>query len=245
MPARFLTLGVGAFLVFAIVLVPADVAYRWLAPDPVRLSGVQGTVWSGSATLGSAGSLGLHDIRWRVQPWTFLFARPGGRIEAGLGDGFLQADVRIGASEIFLSTITATCSLSTFASTLPIAGIGGQVSLQLAELVLRDGRPVSASGQLLLGQLIVPSLVGGEPIALGNYRIALFGTDGLQGRFEDQRGPLEVRGSALLTAAGDYEINGLVRARPEADAALRQGVELLSVAPDDSGMRAFSLTGTL
>ena len=56
MPARWLVLGVGAYLAFALVLFPADVAYRWLAPDTVRLSGVQGTVWSGRATLGSAGS---------------------------------------------------------------------------------------------------------------------------------------------------------------------------------------------
>ena len=56
---------------------------------------------------------------------------------------------------------------------------------------------------------------------------------------------MEVRGSAGLTAAGEYEISGLVRARPEADTALRRGIELLTGAPDADGMRAFSLTGTL
>ena len=240
-----IALGMGAYLVFVIAGFPADAAYRWFAPNEVRLSGVQGTVWSGRAALGSAGSLGFHNIRWDLHPLSILTARPGARIETSLGDGFLQAEVRIGASGITITDATASCSLSALASALPIAGIRGQVSLQLVELVLQNGRPAAARGLLRLGQLTVPSLVGGGPILLGNYNVALSGTGGLHGTFEDQGGPLQVRGSADLTVAGDYEIRGLVQARPEADAALRRGVELLTGEPDDAGMRAFSFTGTL
>ena len=242
---RWIALGAGAYLAFVIALLPADVAWRWLAADDLRLAGVQGTVWSGRAALASAGPLGFRDIRWQVRPGSVLLARPGGHFETGLGDGFLQTEVRIGRSEIVLTGLTATCSLSVLASALPIAGIRGQVSLQLTELILHDGWPTAARGQLRLGQLTVPSLVGGDPITLGNFNVTLSGADGLQGAFEDQGGPMEVRGSAGLTAAGEYEISGLVRARPEADAALRRGIELLTGAPDADGMRAFSLTGTL
>ena len=245
MRVLWIALGTGAYLAFVVALFPADAAYRWFAPDEVRLSGVQGSVWSGHAALGSAGSLDFHNIRWDVRPLSILMARPEGRIETSLGDGFLQAEVRIGASGIAITDATASCSLSALASALPIAGIRGQVSLQLAELVLQDGWPAAASGQLRLGQLTVPSLVGGGPILLGNFNVTLTGSDGLQGTFEDQGGPLQVRGSADLTAAGDYEIRGLVQARPDADAALRRGVELLTGEPDDAGMRAFSFTGTL
>ena len=245
MPLRWTAFGVGAYLAFAVAIFPADAAYRWFAPDEFRLSGIQGTLWSGRAALGSTGSLGFHDLNWQVRPWTILLARPGARIETGLGDGFLQADVRVAGSGVSLTSIRASCSLSALASALPIAGIRGQVSLQLAELVLLDGWPASARGQIRLGQITVPSLVGGDPIFLGNYNIVLGGGDGLLGTFEDQSGPLQVRGSAGLTAAGEYEIRGLVRARPEADAALRQGIELLSGAPGDAGMRPFNFTGTL
>lgn len=245
MPVRWIALAMVAYLAFAIALFPADVAHRWFAPGDIRLSGVQGSVWSGGAALGSAGPLGFHNVRWRVRPWSVLLARPEGRVETGLGDGFLQTDVRIGGSDIVLIGLTATCGLPALASVLPIAGIRGQVSFQLAELVLHDGWPAAARGQLRLGQLTVPSLVGGDPIALGNFNVVLSGADGLQGTFQDQSGPLEVRGSARLGAAGEYEINGLVRARPEADASLRRAVELLTGDPDDAGMRAFSFGGTL
>ena len=242
---RWIALGAGAYLAFALALFPADVAWRWLAADDLRLAGVQGTVWSGRAALASAGPLGFRDVRWQVRPWSLLLARPAGRVESSLGDGFIQTEVRIGGNEIVLTGLTASCSLSALASALPIAGIRGQVSLQLTELVLHDGWPAAARGQLRLGQLTVPSLIGGDPIALGNFNVTLSGTDGLQGTFQDQSGPMEVRGSAGLSAAGEYEISGLVRARPEADAALRRGIELLTGAPDADGMRAFSLTGTL
>lgn len=242
---RWIALSASAYLAFAIVLLPADVAWRWLAADDLHVAGAQGTVWSGRAALASAGPLGFRDVRWQVRPWSLLLARPGGYLETGFGDGFLQSEVRIGRSEIVLTGLTATCSLSALASALPIAGIRGQISLQLTELVLHDGWPTAARGQLRLGQLTVPSLVGGDPIALGNFNVILSGTDGLRGTFQDQSGPMEVRGSAGLTAAGEYEISGLVRARPEADASLRRGIELLTGAPDADGMRTFSLTGTL
>ena len=242
---RWIALGAGAYLAFVTAFLPADVAWRWSAVDDLRLAGVQGTVWSGRAALASAGPLGFRDVRWQVRPWSLLLARPAGRVETGFGDGFLQSEVRIGGSDVVLTGLTATCSLSALVPALPIAGFRGQLSLQLTELVLRDGWPAAARGQLRLGQLTVPSLVGGDPIALGNFNVILSGTDGLRSTFQDQSGPMEVRGSASLTAAGEYEISGLVRARPEADAALRRGIELLTGAPDADGMRAFSLTGTL
>lgn len=245
MPVRWIALGAGAYLVFAIALFPADVAHRWFAPDEFRLSGVQGTVWSGSAALGSAGPLGFHGIQWQVRPWTVLLARPGGSFETGFGDGFLQADVRAGPGAVSLTAVRAGFSLSALASALPIAGISGQVSLELAELIVRDGWPTSAEGELRLGRITVPPLVGNDPIVLGNYNVTLSGGDGLQGLFEDRGGPLQVRGSASLTAAGQYEVEGVVRARPEANAALTRGVELLTGDPDDAGLRAFSFTGSL
>ena len=245
MRARWIALGAVGFLAFAAALFPASVAYRWFAPDRIRLSGLQGTVWSGRAALGSAAALGFHDIRWQAQIRSFLLARPRFRIETGFGDGFIHADVRFTAGEIALTQIRSSCSLSAFAAALPIDGIRGQLSVVLGELILRDSWPATIAGELRLGQLTVPSLVDGEPIYLGNYNVTLSGTNGLRGSFVDQGGPLQVRGTAELGLGGQYEIRGLVQARPEADALLRGGVELLTGEPDDAGMRAFSFTGTL
>ena len=248
MRAGWVVLAAAAFLVSAVAQFPGTVAYRWFAPDGIRLSGIEGTVWSGRAALGSAGSIGIHDLRWQLRPWSLLFARPSARIESGIGDGFLQADVRVGMGEIALTGLRSSCSLSVLSGVLPIAGIRGQMSMTIAELVVRDGRPVRAVGELRLGNLSVPSLVPGsrgETLAMGNFSIALTGTAGLAGTFEDQGGPLEVRGSADLGTDGRYEIRGGARARPAADPVLAQGLEFLTGPPDASGMREFSFSGTL
>ncbi len=241
-------LGAAAYVVFAIASFPADTAYRWFAPDVLRLAGLQGTVWSGRAELGSAGELGLHDIRWQLRPWTILLARPGARIESGIGDGFLYADVRVGNGAIALTQLRAGCSLSALSRVLPIAGIRGRISVDLTELVLQGGRPVVATGEVRLAQLTVPSLVPGsvgDSIALGNYSASLAGTGALRGAFEDQGGPLQVQGSASLSADGRYELSGLAQARPDAPIALVRGLEMLTSDPDDTGMRTFSFSGTI
>lgn len=245
MPLRWIAFGAVAYLACILALFPAGVAWRWFAPDAVRLAGVQGTVWSGRAALGSAGTVGLRDIRWQVRLAPMFRARLGGRLQADLGDGFLRTDIRLDAGGVTLTGLSATGRLSSLAGTLPIAGIRGRISATLTELVIRDGWPVAAQGQVRLGQLTVPSLVDSETIALGDYLVTLSGTGGLRGAFEDQGGPLEVSGSAELTASGDYRIGGAVRVRSGAGAALERGVELLTTEPDAAGMRAFGFSGTL
>ena len=248
MRAAWIALGAAAYVAFAIASFPASAAYHWFAPADLRLSGLQGTVWSGRADLGSTGTLGFHNIRWQLRPWSILLARPSVRFETSLGDGFLHADVRVGAGEVVLRGLRAGCSLSTLAAVLPIDGIRGQISVDLTELVLQDGRPAGATGTLRLAQLTVPSLVPGgvgDSIALGSYHVSLAGTGALRGAFEDQGGPLQVRGSVSLSADGRYEISGLAQAAPDAPLALVRGLEMLTGAPDETGMRAFSFTGTI
>ena len=60
------TAGAGAFLVFVIAGVPASVALRWLGPDSLRLSGVSGSLWRGSADSADVGRLRLRDTKWTL-----------------------------------------------------------------------------------------------------------------------------------------------------------------------------------
>lgn len=245
MPIGWIALVASAYLAFTAALFPASIAYRWFAPDDIRLSGVQGTVWSGQAALGSAGALGLNDIRWQARPWSFLLARPGAHVEASLGNGFLRADIGVGANEIVVSGLTASFSVSALEAVIPVGAIRGELSVLLDEMVLVGNWPVSATGELRLGQLTVPSLLGGESFNLGNYVVTLSGSDGLHGEFEDRGGPLQVRGSVELSPEGGYEFQGFVQTRPEAAVELTRGLELMTGVPDETGMRPFSFTGTI
>lgn len=251
-PSKFswIALGAGAYLAFLLTMFPAGTAYRWFAPDTLRLAGVDGTLWSGRATLGSVGGLGLHEIQWRLQPWSLFMARIGGQLQARLADGFIETEIEATFSATTLRNFRASSSLDGLQEFLPLGGINGFVSAELSELRIQGRWPVAAVGEIRLGELAVPSIftpTSGSLIALGNYRIRFASSPNrvLVGNFEDQGGPLEVSGSVRLNPDRAYVIEGVVRTRPEAPLELSQGLEIMTAPADASGLRAFSLNGSL
>ena len=56
-PKTLLPVGLLTFVAAFIMLFPARVAYDWFAPPAVQMSGLDGTIWSGSAAELSASGL--------------------------------------------------------------------------------------------------------------------------------------------------------------------------------------------
>lgn len=251
MPSRFswIALGLGAYVAFAISMFPAATAYRWFAPDSVRLAGVDGTVWSGSAAIGSSGDIGFHDLEWRLQPWRLLLAQVGGQIQARLADGFLTTNVDAGLTRVAFRDLQVSTSLAGLQDLLPIGGIEGLMSADFSMLRLEDDWPVEAIGEVRVGQLAVPPLMspGGSLIELGNFRVQFSASQppDLVGAFEDQGGPLEVSGVVRVSPNRSYVIEGRARTRSEAPQELRQGLEIMTASPDADGLRAFNISGSL
>jgi hypothetical protein len=247
---KWLGLGIGAYLTFCLITFPAGTAYRWFTPAELRLAGIQGTIWRGSAAIGSIGNLGIQDIEWRIRPWSLLTAAIEGHVELRRPDSFLSADIRIGPTAFEASQVQATTTLATLAALLPLGDVQGLVSVRLAELELENGWPVRAVGEVRLADLEVPVLAAGgsgDLIPLGGYRITLNTGTGsaLEGLFEDQGGPLQVAGSIQLLADRSYEISGLVQPRAEAPRELVQALDFFAGSPDTSGRRPFGLSGNL
>lgn len=247
-----LALGVGAYLVFALYQFPAATAYRLLAPDTLRLSGIDGTIWSGRAALGSVAGLPLHDIGWTLDALPLLTAQLSGRVEARLSDGFVEGDVTAwpdGRAE--LRDVNASTSLRVLASLVPGAEAEGLVSATIARLELRDGWPVGVAGEARIADLAAPPLIsadgGPASIPLGDYTLTLETSDAgeLLVRFQDSGGPLDVDGTARLDPRGNYRLEGRAAARPDAPPELVQGLELIGGEPDAEGMRPFEMTGSL
>lgn len=244
----WLALGAGAYIVFALALFPAATVYRWFAPDSVRLSGIEGTLWSGQAALGSVGELGLHDIRWRLSPLNLLAGRLSGELETRLADGFLNTQLSAGLGGVVFSELQATASLPTLKDVVPVGATQGLASLQLERLALQNGWPEQAVGQIQLAEVAVaPFVPTGGLISMGSYRLTFLegDGDGVRGQIEDLGGPLEVNATVRLDPDRGYLIEGLARARPEATPELVQGLQLISSEPDSSGLRAFNLSGSL
>jgi general secretion pathway protein N len=252
MPHRYawLALGAGAYLAFALSTLPAATAYRLFAPAALRLSGVDGTLWSGSATLGSAGGLPMRDIVWRVDALPLLTGRVAGRVQARLADGFVESDIRASFGGVVLDDLRGSTSMPALAPWVPLQGADGLVSVAMTRLRLENGWPTEAVGEARIAELRVPPLMASgnasELIPLGNYQIA-FGDapSGISARIRDTGGPLDVDGMLTLTPDRRYALEGRTAARPDAPRELVQGLDLMTGEPDAEGKRAFSLTGSL
>jgi general secretion pathway protein N len=245
---QLIAVGVGAYLAFALALFPAATAYRWFAPEEIRLAGIQGTVWSGRAELGAGAGVALRDVRWAVRPAALAGGRAAARFQARLAGGFIQGEVRAGLADVRLLDLQASTRLATLRGVLPLADTTGLASLMLEKLELVDGWPVNAAGELRIAELeVTPLFLGeGDMIPLGGYRLSFRDTGGrgLLADINDSGGPLEVEGVLELGLDRAYRLEGFVRARPEASPDLVQGLEFMTADPDAAGRRPVSITGT-
>jgi general secretion pathway protein N len=240
------------YVAFLLAQFPAATAYRWFAPDAVRLLGIDGTFWSGRANLGSVAGLSLHDLTWELYPSRLLTGRIALRVESRVADGFVNSNISVSPLATRLSELQASASLPAIEALLPppLRSTRGSISAELEMLELRNGWVVDAGGQVRIARLAVPPLLSASStpslIPLGDYRVLFVPTDGegVRAELQDQGGPLEVSGALRLDVEGNYALEGFVRARPEASAELVQGLELMTGDPDASGRRLFDLSGS-
>jgi len=248
--SAWLGLLAGAYLAATIALFPAQTAYHWFAAPGFDIAGIEGTIWRGRAAVAAVARLGVYDLEWSLRPLALITGRLTGQVQARLTDGFINTQLSVGLNSIRLSELQGLTSLSTLGRVVPLGDVQGLLSVQLAELVLEDGWPVRAEGQLRIAQLATPLLMPGGPtdlVALGDYLVNLNAgaAPGISGRFEDQGGPLEVAGTFTLSPSRAYDFTGLARARPDAPEEIIQALMFLPNASDGSNRRAFELGGTL
>jgi general secretion pathway protein N len=245
----WIALGAGAYLAFTISMFPAG-AYQWFAPANVSLVGVEGTIWNGSAAVGSIAGLGVRDVRWRLRALPLVIGRLGARFEARLADGFVSGSVVASIGGVELNDVTASTSLPVLREVLPLKGVEGLASAALETLRIEDGWPSAVVGNLRIAQLqVVPFMPTSQPglMALGDYEVTFTDTGGrgLAASFRDTGGPLEVTGTLTVGARREYMLDGFVKPRANAPQALVDGLTVMTGEPDASGRRQVTLTGTL
>ena len=248
--AWLIILGLNAYLAFTINQFPAAIAYRWFAPSELSLAGIEGTIWSARARLGSIGQFSFESLKWEFNPAQLFLLRIAGEVEANFLGGFINTRVSFSSNETLLTTLRGGTTMATLRDFLPIRGTEGQIDLDLEEVSFIDAWPTHAKGTITLRNVAVPPLVSNTNdtlIQLGNHLIILneIPDGGLGGSFSDQGGPIESSGSWMLNVNRNFLIEGVLRARPNADVALIQGINFMTSEPDEAGNREFSFAGSL
>jgi len=242
----FILLGIVAFLLFAVFTLPARVALGWFTPAQASFEGVSGSIWQGRAQVLQWENWPLGSIEWTVHPLALISARVRADVSLKRIDGFARGIVTIWPSgRLKLTGLTASLPLNALPSGFP-AGWGGTLNLKFADLVMEQGWPIQASGQLDALGISGPA---SRPVNFGSYRLDFAAAEPpttqqpLIGALTDTGGPLQVSGALQLLADRSYVIEGLVAPRAEASPEMTSTLEFLGPA-DQEGRRPFSLAGS-
>lgn len=232
-------LGLLAFVVTAVWKFPAAGVLPHVNIQPVKLSGVSGSIWNGGAQTVEAPELKqpVTNVQWKFAPATLLSASAGANVNfevlGGKGEGLVSRN-RSGNMFVNDGTFRVPASRLEQFLPLPVAEFGGILLADIKDLELENNLLKRTTGTLtwnsaevkntvLLGQVVFDIVPQGEDQHIGT----LSNTDG----------QLELRGEVLLDLAGNYkadiqikptsetppQVNGLLNlvGRPASDGSYR------------------------
>ena len=245
MPAqsRLLTAGIVTLLVGLLAFFPARVAYRWFAPDVITLSGIDGSVWGGTAREASASGVYVRDVRWRFKPLSVFTGKLAYAIEASPSSGFVDGNIAVGLTgTVTMSDVKGSMPIKALQRAVAIPGISGEVNLQFERLQLADGLPVAADGSLEVANLVAPLVHSGS---IGGYRAEFFTQEsGVMASVEDTDGVVDLAGSLQISKDRSYQFIAQLAAKSNTPANVRQQMQFLGSA-NERGQHELRLEGKL
>jgi general secretion pathway protein N len=238
-------LGIGAFLLFALVTLPARVVLSLFDPPGVSVSGVSGTIWNGRAQAVRAGNTHVGSVEWKLNILTLFTGKLGADVKVTRSDGFAQASVAMSGSRVALRGLNASLPLSALPQNVVRGSWTGAATLRFDQLALENSWPVAANGTIEVANLVGPA---NRPADLGGYKVVFADgaatEEGLRGALSDTGGPFAVNGTIDLKKDRSYLLQGLIATRPNAPKDMARTLEILG-APDAQGRRQFSIEGTM
>ena len=243
----FIALGLGAYVAFALVTLPAAIVTSPLTRFGIIAAGVSGTAWNGRAQIVQTAGANLGAVTWQLHPLALFTGRVSADIDLTRRDGFAKAALSVAFSgRTRFQDLNASLPLATLPRGIVPGGWTGTLNLRVADLTLEHGWPTNVAGTVEVVDLTRPAR---QPVNVGSYKI-LFPAPNvtpqqglLVGALTESGGPLQINGQVQLKSDRSYLIEGQIAARPGAPSEVVEGLKYLGT-PDAQGRRPFSLSGT-
>ena len=238
-----ITTGVLVLVLGLIILFPARVAIGWFAPAEIAISGIQGSVWNGTANEAAFSGIYVRDVEWRLNALQLFTGKLSYSVAATPVSGFLESDVSVGFNgALTLSDLTAALPLDLFADVSGVRGLQGNASLTFERVEIVDGLATAADGTVQIANLLVP-IVGRD--SLGGYKAEFFTqNNGISASIEDTDGVLDLAGSLQIRTDRSFEFIAQVIAKPETPQSIRNQLQFLPPA-NARGQQELRLEGIL
>ncbi len=214
-------IGVVVFVIGLVVTFPARVAIGLIPPVGVAISGIEGTVWRGSASEASITGIYLRDVKWQARPMQLFTGRLSYQVEATPVSGFVDTALSVGLdSKLQLTDLTAAVPLDLFAHAIGIDGLQGNASLNFSRVELVDGLAVVADGEMQAANIIVPPI---SRDSLGAYKAEFRSqNNGIVAALEDTDGVLDLAGSLQIGTDRSYKFLAYAKLTNKTPDSIRQ-----------------------
>jgi general secretion pathway protein N len=241
-----IALGVGAFVILALVTLPASIVLSRLGSAGITASGVSGSIWNGKAQVLQIRGANVGSVEWDLHVLPLFTLHLNADVKVTRVDGFAATELSVGpGGKVTLEGLTASLPLGAL-NHPQLVGWAGQLNAKFARLTLEKGWPTAVDGTLDAVDVTGPPR---RPANVGSYRVvfdpAASTAELLQGAISDAgNGPLQINGTVRLKADRSYEVDALVATNANTPQNLARALEFLGP-PDPQGRRQFSMAGAL
>jgi len=218
---RLAILGIGAYLVFLLVNLPAawlGFALERASRGALALGEPAGTVWKGRGLLAlrsGGGFRGIADLEWTCNPLSVLTGRLNVALSGVAPDTRLRANVSLGAKSVRIQNLEASAPAAALEPAVPAVAFAkpdGRLR------VLADSVEIGGAG--IVGAATVEWLEAGvlQVQRLGDYRLQITGSgERAAVKLATLRGDLRLSGEGEWRAAQprSMQLRGIAQAAAE------------------------------
>lgn len=216
---RYLLIGVAAYAVVLIARFPAAVAYPLVqsAIQPLALSGLEGSIWSGRAADVRYQRHVVGSVSWSLRPGSLLSGAVGADLVVDGPYGEAQGVGGVGFSgNGYLQDLNGNLSVAAIAPLLNLQAVrpDGRVELNVARLDLAGRIPVHAEGELIWqpARIAFP-----QALELGGFSATLSSdAEGIRAALRDRDSPVVLDAVLALKQDGSYRLSGRLAAKNDA-----------------------------
>ena len=231
-------LGVLAFVLTAVWKFPVAGVLPHVNIEPVKLGGVSGSIWNGSAqsVVAPEPALPINNVNWKMQPATLLSGSAGARVNfevlGGKGEGLVTRSLAGNVSVSNGKLQIPASELEQFLP-LPVAQFAGVVLADIEELELENNLLKRTQGKLIwssaevintvkLGQVVI------DIVPEGDIHVATL---------SNKDGQLELSGGVQLDQAGNFRADIVIKPTAQTPGQVNGMLNLVSQAASDGSYR--------
>ncbi len=236
-------LGLGAYLAFVVINLPAQHALGWLSRGteqlPFTYGRIKGTLWSGKMEALSLRQTPLDKVSWGFAPTQLLFGRLGFDLQITHLGQTLQGTLSEGfGGNIRFTGVSGELPAELITPLMGLAGVSvsGQVKLDDASITLEAERLAQAEGRIQWRSSAIT-----RPFALKVGDLQAEVTTDPEGQVrvqvKDMGGPTGVEGEVSLAADGNFQVNGHIKPGADSDPSLGKALAAFSKRQPDGSFQ--------